>query len=207
MTSAPTTIPAVQSSWLASPRFFPMMAVILVVGHTCDLIGTYIGQPNLETEANWIYRAFHSFGYRPGFGWFIAGKVAATVLGLFLLRLFLNKRRSYYPSGATSFRDFILGFLYQRRLTWIQSLYSLPRDWRPLLLYCGAFMGLGGPYYIYLGYENLAVGHGWWTAPDFYIGRISVDSFAIVFVCAVIAVVTWQLWVDYQAMSLTSPLA
>jgi hypothetical protein len=194
----------VRTSWLGCPAFVPAAAMTLLLGNALDLLGTRAAQPNFENEANVVYQALKSHGIAVGWPAVITAKLAVTVLFVLGLCLFLRLRRRYYPPDGCGFREFITTFLYQRPLGWVETLYRLPRNIRPSLLFAAAGAALSGPYYAYLGYENIAVDRGWWVAPSFHIGPVWVDGFVIPYTLAVAAWLSYQLWLDYRDVSLNS---
>lgn len=182
-----------RSSFLASPKFFSFAIVFLVAGHAFDLLGTYLAQPNFEVENNVLYRWLVTNDYKPGWPEVIMAKTVFCLFFGWTLRLFLIRRRAYYPPPGANLREFLTTFFYNRSLPWMQTLYSFPRDWRPTLLFCGAVIALSGLYPLYLGYSNLAWKYGWWRMSNDYVVGISVAT------CAVAWLIR-ELWRDYHTL-------
>ncbi len=191
-------------SLLANPLFFPAAIVTLIIGNACDLIGTYIAQPHFEDEANLVHNFLLSHGYYLGWPGAIFGKTLTCLLFAWGLRLFLTYRRQYYPSSRVSKAKFFSTYLYGRPLNFVQQLYSLPHNYRAALYFIGAVCGLSGPYFFYLGYENLAATYGWWHLPFFQLGQNWIDSAAIVSVILLVFWLRQQIWNDYQSIETVS---
>lgn len=188
-------------SLLAAPLFFPWVVAILIIGNACDLLGTYIGQPHFENEANPVHNFLLSHGYYFGWPGAILGKTLVCLLFAWGLRLFLVHRHQYYPPSNIPKGKFLSAYLYGRPLILVQQLYSLPRNYRPGFYFIGAACALSGPYSIYLGYENLAVTYGWWRMPFFILGQNWIDSGAIVFVLLIVFWLKQQMWNDSQSIA------
>ncbi len=189
-----------KSSLLSRPAFLPVAVGVLILGNMLDLIGTYIVQPHFENEANLTYNALKAHGIYLGWSGAILGKIFVCLVGAWALRLFLIRRRAYYPAGSADFREFITQLFWGRPLSWAETFYRWPRSWRPTFLTLGALFCLAGPYYAYLGYENLAVTYGWWYAPWFNVGRLELDMLLVVFLPALLVWLCWLLWEDYRSL-------
>lgn len=185
-------------SLLSHPWFFPVVALLLALGNACDLLGTYAAQPHFEDEANPLYGALLARGYDFGWPGAILGKTLFCLVILWVLRVFLARRRSYYPPPGMGGRAFWTHFLYKRSLTWAQTLYRLPRDWRPMLLFAGSVVALGGPYYAFLGYTNWATKYGWWRPAGFWLGGVWIESAIFVWLAVAIGVLCGLVWQDYR---------
>jgi hypothetical protein len=130
----------------------------------------------------------------------ITGKVIVCLLWASGLRLFLSRRRRYYPRHPATFRELIAHFFYGRPLGWIESWYKLPRSVAPSAMTLGAVLSLGGPYFAYLGYQNLAAKYGWWQLGGIWAGRYWLDWGLVVWMSLAIIWFCWQLWPDFQTV-------
>jgi hypothetical protein len=189
------------NSWLSRPLFFPVVVASLLAGNAIDLIGTYVHQPEFQHEGNVIYGLLKSRGYSPGWPVVIAAKSAVCVIGAIGLHRFLRKRRTYYRHPSATFREFITQVFYGRPLTWFETFYRIPR-FVPTVLGCFAVFSVGGPYFAYLGYENLAGEYGWPTLGGFWIGSLWIDYGVIIWVFSAITWLVWDMWRDYRELYL-----
>src|SRR5262245_19873290 len=144
--------PHSSTSWLDRRFFFPVVAIVLFFGHAFDLVGTYVYQPKFEHEVNPIYLSLKPYGLTLNWPMVIAGKAIFFVLTVVGLWVFLRRRRRYYPSEASTFREMFSYFLYGRSISWIEMLYRWPYSLTPTLLFVLASMSFAGPYYACLGY-------------------------------------------------------
>ncbi len=177
--------------------FFPIVVASLVAGNAFDLIGTYVHQPDLQHEGNPIHAFFRRHGYSPGWPEVIGAKVGVCIICTIGLRQFLRKRRDYYRSPPASFREFITQFFYGRPLGWFQTFYRIPRL-LPTLLGCFAIWSVAGPYYAFLGYDNLAAQYGWPSLSGFSVGSLWVDYGVLIWVILACAWLCWDMWRDYR---------
>lgn len=190
---------SMQRSWFDRPWFFPAVMAVFIAGNAFDLIGTYIYQPDFEFEANPLYLLLKPYGLRLNWPGVIAGKVAVCMLCGLGLAWFLGRRRRYYPRWPASFREFFTHYFYGRPLGWVESCFKLPWSLVPSLLAVAPVLALAGPYYAYLGYQNLASKYGWWQPGGFWYGRFWWDyGFFIGFAFAM-ASFCWLLWQDFRA--------
>lgn len=173
-----------------------------LLGHICDAIGTYLGQPHLEHEANPIYQVLVREGYRVGWGGVLFGKALFAAVTFLALTGLILRRRALYPAQANTFGEFLTAFFYGRRLTFIQTLYSVPSRLTPLVLFPLASLALTSPYFFYLGYQNLAVEFNWWRFATVKVGMIQIDGPMIWTVVLAPLLLLWLLWTDYAADAL-----
>ncbi len=188
-----------RGSWFDRSWFFPAVIASFVAGNAFDLFGTYLYQPDFEHESNPLYILLKPYGLKLNWPAVIAGKAGVCVICALGLALFLERRRRYYPERPATFRELMTHFFYGRPLGWIESCFKLPRTWTPTLLVIAPIASLGGPYYAYLGYGNLASKYGWWQLGGFWSGRFWWDYGLFVFLTIVIIGFVWLLWQDFQA--------
>lgn len=184
-------------SLLSRPMFFPIVVASFVAGNALDLIGTYVHQPDFQSEANLIYSFLKGHGYSPGWPEVITAKLVMCVICATGLRQFLRRRRDFYCSPAATFREFITHFFYGRTLLWLQTLYRIPR-FLPTLLGLFAVWSVGGPYYAYLGYDNLAAEYGWRSLGGNWVGSVWIDHGLILWAILGSVWLCWDLWRDYR---------
>jgi hypothetical protein len=184
-------------SWLSHSTLFPVAVAVLVAGNAFDLIGTYVYQPDFQHENNPIHALLRRHGYSPGWPEAIVAKLLVCVICAIGFRQFLYKRREYYLGSRASFREFITQFFYGRRLPWLETFYRVPR-FLPTLLFCLAICSLAGPYFAFLGYDNLAAQYGWPTLSGFWVGSTWVDYGVVTWVVLTCAWLCWEMWRDYQ---------
>ncbi|MBI5801877.1 MAG: hypothetical protein HZA92_14295 [Verrucomicrobia bacterium] len=177
--------------------FFSLVVVSLVAGNTFDLVGTFVYQPDFQHEANFIYVFLKRHGYSPGWPEVIAAKLGVCVIFVIGLHQFLRRRRDYYCPSPVTFREFITQFFYGRPMTWFQTFYSIPR-FLPTLLCCAVVCSLGGPYYAYCGYDNLAAEYGWRILGGFWVGWLWIDYAVWNWALLAFAWLCWEMWRDYQ---------
>ncbi len=185
-----------RSCWLTWPPFFLFTVTTLFIGHAFDLWGTYVAQPNFENEANWIYTFLKPYGFVLTWPLVIATKLVWCVAVSIGLIVFLTHRRKYYPIQAESFREFITHYFYGRSLTWFETTFKLPR-FAPVGLFLFAFAAISGPYFIFLGYDNLAVQDDLWRFGGIWLGRYWLDWSGIYWTMAATGIVFWLLWRDF----------
>jgi hypothetical protein len=197
-----------RGSWLDRSWFFPVVIASLVAGHAFDLLGTYLYQPDFAHESNHLYTLLKPYGLRLNWPLVIAGKAVFCGLWALGLALFLKRRRQYYPKRPATFRVLMTQFFYGRPLGWFENFFKLPRSWTPGLLGISVIVCLGGPYYAYLGYANLASKYDWWRLGGFWYGRFWWDHGLFIALALDIALFCWLLWRDFQAEDLSdvSPL-
>jgi len=177
--------------------FFPIVVVSLVAGNAFDLIGTYVHQRDLQHEGNPIYSFLRRHGYSPGWPEVITAKLGVCVICAIGLRQFLRRRRDYYRPPPAPFREFITHFYYGRPLGWFQTFYRLPR-FLPTLLGFFAILSVAGPYYAFLGYDNLAAEYGWPSLGGFWVGSLWVDYGVVIWAIFAFAWLCWEMWRDSQ---------
>ena len=187
-------------SWFDRPWFFPTVIAALIVGGAFDLFGTFIYQPDFEHEANPISLTLRPYGLRLNWPMVIVGKALVCIVCACGLRLFLKRRRHYYPPHGGNFRESITYFFYGRSLGWFESLYRWPRSLTPAALSILAIWSLGGPYFTYLGYGNLASKYGWWQLGGIWVGRYWIDWSLPLWLSVECSFLFWQLWRDFQAV-------
>jgi hypothetical protein len=187
-----------RDSWFSRSLFYPAVLSSFVAGNAIDLVGTYVYQPHFEHEANHLYVLLQPYGLRLTWPMVITGKVIVCLACAGGLRLFLIRRRRYYPEQSATFREFLTTFIFGRPLGWIESCFKLPRSLEPSFVAVAAVWSFGGPYFAYLGYGNLASHYGWWQLGGFWAGRFWVDWSTIIWLVIAIAIICWQLWRDFQ---------
>jgi hypothetical protein len=178
--------------------FFPAVVASLVVGNALDLIGTYVHQPGFQHENNPIHAFLRQHGYSPGWPEVIVAKLGLCVIVAIGLRQFLRRRRDYYPPPG-SFREFVTRFFYGRSLSWLQTFYRMPR-FLPVLLFCLAVCSLSGPYFAFLGYDNLAGEYGWRSLGGFWLGATWINYGVIIWVILSCTWLCWDMWRDSQSI-------
>jgi hypothetical protein len=159
-------------SLLSHPLFLPLVGAIFVVGQLADLLGTYVAQPHLEHEGNWLVMGLKSMGVHVGFQSAIIAKSVICALGIACLEFFAQKCRKYYPQRRLTGSAFVHYFIYGRTPDEPKGDPKSSRDVRALLVLFAGFWALSGPLYMYMGYDNLAAHYGWLRAPGFFIGGV-----------------------------------
>lgn len=159
-------------SVLYHPLFLPFVGSVFVLGQLCDLLGTYIAQPHLEHEGNWMVMAVRSMGIHVDFTAAVIAKSIICGLGIAALEFFANECRKYYPSTRMHGSDLVQYFVYGQSGRQREDGVSPSRDVRALLVLFAGFWALSGPLYMYMGYDNLAAHFGWFRASGFYIGAV-----------------------------------
>jgi hypothetical protein len=181
-----------------------LLRTCLVAGHALDLIGTRIAQPQFEHEGNPIYLTLRPYGLRLNWPLVIACKATLCLVAAVGLRAFLVRRRRYYPERVDSVRELVTSFIYGRPLSWLETLYKLPRSVTPSVLTVLAWCALSGPYYAYVGYDNVASLYGWPQLGGFWVGRYWIDWGGLVWMAVLVPWFCWQLWRDFRIKSSTT---
>jgi hypothetical protein len=189
-----------RASLLDRPWFFPVAVALLLLGHACDVLGTYLAQPNLEQEANHLYMWAAESGYRPGWPEVIFLKLLFCGLAALGFRAFLWQRHRFYPPIGANFREFITTVYFGRPVSWLETLYLFPKDWSILPLTVSAILVLVSPHSFYMGYVNLAHHLRLWRPTDgFFWGERWIDLSVVPCAFFAFGLLFWLLWRDYRA--------
>ncbi|MFN9719688.1 MAG: hypothetical protein ACK58L_13390 [Planctomycetota bacterium] len=186
-----------RKSVLEQSWFYLAVIFSFAAGHCIDLLGTWLYQPDFEHEVNPLYLTLKPYGVRPTWTVVICGKVLTVLLAVISVYYFRSYRRACYPDSGGDFRSFTTHFFYGRVLTWKEALWRIPLV-RPTLLMILMSWSLGGPYYAWLGYENLAYKYGWWTLGGFWIGSYWFTWGLFICVATVLPMCLLLLFRDYQ---------
>jgi len=186
-------------------RIFAFMLAVSVVGNALDLIGTYIAQPTLATEGNPIYRLLTARGVHVTWPMVFLGKSVVIAAAAWLTTICFRIVPRNYPEPGASLGEFFKHTFNRKDVSILRSLFSLSKTRIGTLTLIGPSVLLAGPYYVYLGYGNLAWLYRW---PDFsalHIGFVRLDP--IVFVCAIGAFwgAVYLMWLDYRISTENQP--
>ena len=185
-------------SWFSHSKFYPVVIGSFAVGIAADLIGTYVFQPWFEHEGNPFYHIATGLGITVTWPRVIAAKVIEFLVCALGLLIFLRHRRTLYPRPPATFSEVIIHLFYGRRLSGLQIFCRLPRL-VPTLSVVLAAWSLQGPYYAYLGYENLFGGkYGWPTLGGTFIGPMWMPHAAVIWFGFVVTLFPWAIWQDYR---------
>lgn len=167
--------------------------------HASDLIGTYIAQPSFQQARDPIYLIVK--GRESHLDWlsFILIKVGLILTGAVLTWIWVKVSRKFYPDPGESIGKFYVHTYYQRDISLLQSLLSMPKKFTPGLLLLGPVFLLVSPYYAVLGYEQLAPIYGWPMLAPIRISGVFADWSLLPIAVVAYIVAVYIAFLDYRA--------
>lgn len=188
----------IQPPAMARPRFLGWVAGLLVAGNAVDLIGTRIGQPNFEIEANPVYRWLLAHGYQAGWPEAIVAKALVVLLLIWGSRAFLAKRREWYPDEPCTFGQLFVYITHGRYCSSWRLLWSPGNPARTLLIALAAVACTSWLYMAYLGYENVATWTAWPVGGGRWLGPLYIPYSMLAFIPLGLAWFGWQVLLDHR---------
>ena len=152
-----------------------MLVLLATACHAIDLVATYAANSNLRQKIDPVYLIVRADQGPVVWTWLIGVKLALIVSGALLTWIGFSLTERFYPAKRENLGKFYVQAFYQRDISVAQSLYSLPKNYGPAVLLLGLSLLLISPYYIYVGYYEIAVIRGWSVAPAFQISGWFID--------------------------------
>ena len=186
---------------LGRPGFLGKAVLLLAAGNLIDVIGTYAAQPELDLEGNAMFLLARSLGLELGWPHLLGIKLLGIALLSAALRSLLVRRHGFYPmrGSVLTLRAFM------RHLLHGESDRPDPRRRAFRGMFVGSVLALCGPYFAYLGYQNLAAVNNWWMIPVVGAGGVWLDMGAVTFGTGAALTLSLLLWQDYRTAAVPGP--
>lgn len=188
-----------RASLMGHPAFFKLLLLILLLGHLADLAGAWLWPPTGSAARDpQLSLVASRRAYDSGWSTIIIGKAIVCLLCGLGARQFLLLRHRWYPARGGSFREFITGLFFGAPMSWLESLFRVPKLNVSFLAIC--LLGCwSGPYFLYLGYQYPAARYGWlWLGGAWWRGWW-IDYGLLAWILPALGWVLYLLWDDYRS--------